>query len=149
MRFPELNFPKFSFKLREVDNHVEIWDVVRRKWYVLLPEEWVRQHVLHWLITKDYPKALIAVEMGIRVNHLSKRCDVVCYHSGAPLLIIECKAPEVPINQKTFDQAARYNLTLQVPYLMVTNGLQHYYAIVNHKEKRYDFLKELPNFGDY
>lgn len=145
----ELNLPDYSFKLKKEENTPYIFDEVRKKFLVLTPEEWVRQHFVMYLIHhKGYPASLIAIEMGIKVNNTQKRCDVVVYGTnGKPLLIVECKATSVAINQDTFDQIARYNMTLDVPLLAVTNGLDHYYCKMNHAQKRYDFLRELPDFA--
>jgi hypothetical protein len=143
-----LNFPAYTLRMRHTGPRAEVFDIVRKRWFVLTPEEWVRQHVLHYLITdKQYPASLLAVEKTITVNNLRKRCDVVAFNTKAqPLLVVECKAPEVQITQHTFDQIARYNLTLGVNLLLVTNGLQHYCCIMNHEKQEYVFLKELPAY---
>ena len=116
----------------------------------LTPEEWVRQHYIEFLVQeKKFPRSLMAVEKGLIYNRMQKRGDVVAYdNTGTPLLIVECKAPEVKINQGVFDQIARYNMTLQVPYLAVTNGLQHYYCLINWEQKDYRFLPDLPNYTE-
>jgi len=116
---------------------------------LLQPEEWVRQHVVHFLIqTKQYPKSLINVEKQLVVNHLKKRYDIVVFQpNGSIDLLVECKAPEVTIDQASFDQIARYNLQLQSNYLMVTNGLNHYYCKMDIDREKYKFLKEIPDFS--
>jgi len=141
-----LDFPKFDYRFKSTENKVSIFDIIRKKFVVLQPEEWVRQHCVHYLIThKNYPKSLINVEKELKVNGLKKRYDIVVYNpDGSIEVIVECKAPYVSINQSTFDQIARYNLTLNANYLMVTNGLNHYYCQIDHTAKHYNFLKALP-----
>lgn len=144
----QLNFPACEFKFKSSDKVKQIFDIVRRKFVKLTPEEWVRQHFIHYLINeKKYPKSLIAVEMTIKVNRLGKRCDIVGFDkSGKPLLIVECKAPEIKISQKTFDQVARYNIELKVKYLAVSNGLSHYFCEIDFEKKNYRFLSSLDFF---
>ena len=145
----ELNFPSYSFRIKTSENKTVIFDIVRKKYVVLTPEEWVRQHIIHFLhIEKEYPLSLMAVEKQVKVNSLSQRTDLVVYTAqGTPFLIVECKAPFVEISQETFNQIARYNRTLDAELLMVSNGLQHVYAIMDHTNKEYLFLKELPQFS--
>ena len=116
----ELNFPKISYRLENSENNIKIFDVIRKKFVVLQPEEWVRQHCLHYLIHyKSYPKSLINVEKELKVNGLKKRYDIVVYRpNGSVFLIVECKAPQIEITQNTFDQIARYNLTLNAEFPM-------------------------------
>lgn len=144
----QLNFPTYSFRFKNSENKVSIFDEIRKKFVVLTPEEWVRQHVVKFLIEeKKYPKSYINVEKLIKINDLSKRYDIVVYQpNGAIFLLIECKAPEVSISQQTFDQIARYNLVLNAQNLMVTNGLNHYFCQMDFKNEQYTFLKELPDF---
>jgi hypothetical protein len=143
-----LNFPSYSFRLKNSENKVSIFDEIRKKFIVLTPEEWVRQHVIQYLIQeKKYPKSYLSVEKLIKVNNINKRYDIVVYHpNGELFLLIECKAPEVRINQDTFDQIARYNLKLNAKYLMVTNGLNHYFCLIDFEKEAYVFLNELPDF---
>ncbi|WP_100613081.1 type I restriction enzyme HsdR N-terminal domain-containing protein [Confluentibacter lentus] len=145
----ELNFPKFSFRFKNSENKISIFDVIRKKFVVLQPEEWVRQHCVHYLINeKKYPISLINVEKELKINNLSKRYDIVVFNTdGSILIIIECKSPNVAINQATFDQIAKYNLTLNATYLMVTNGLNHYYCQMDFENERYNFLRDIPNYG--
>jgi len=145
----KLNFPAYQFRLKNSENKVRIFDLIRKKFVDLQPEEWVRQHVLHFLIeTKNYPKSLINVEKQLTINALKKRYDIVIYNSkGAIHLLVECKAPEIKIDQKTFDQIARYNLQLEASYLMVTNGLEHFFCKMNLDEEKYTFLKDIPDFS--
>lgn len=142
-----LNLPEFTFSVREQGQSKQIFDSVRKRFVALTPEEWVRQHFLRFMIEfRMYPPSLIAIERSVKVNNLSQRADIVVYNrEGKPWLLIECKAPSVKISHDTFLQAARYNLTLQVPYLALTNGLEHYCLYFNGKE--FEFLDNLPEFN--
>ncbi|MBD3890908.1 MAG: hypothetical protein ACI9NI_000341 [Olleya marilimosa] len=144
----ELNFPKFVFRFKNNENKVSIFDVIRKRFMVLQPEEWVRQHCVHYLIeVKKYPISLINVEKELKVNDLKKRYDIVIFNTdGSIHLIVECKAPKIEIKQNTFDQIARYNLALNATYLMVTNGLNHYYCSMDFKAEQYHFLKDIPEY---
>ena len=144
----QLNLPIYSFNFKTVGEGVQIFDSLRKKFVALTPEEWVRQHFVQYLIhEKKTPASLIAIEMSIRVNRLQRRSDIVVHdRNGKPLLMVECKASSVTINQDTFDQIARYNMAVNVKYLVVTNGMSHYYCLMNHEEKRYDFLESLPEY---
>lgn len=115
---------------------------------VLTPEEWVRQHYVQYLLLeKKYPISLIAIEKQLTINGLKKRTDILIFNKqGNPDIIVECKAPSVEISQDTFDQIARYNLKLNANYLVVTNGLQHYYCKMDFKNEQYVFLEKLPNY---
>lgn len=145
----KLNFPTFNFRFKNSENKVSIFDEVRKKFVILTPEEWVRQHVVHYLIVeKKYPKALINVEKQLIQNGITKRYDVVAFKpDGSIYLLIECKAPEIKLNQTTFDQLARYNLILNATYLMVTNGLNHYFCEIDFEQSKYNFLRDLPEFN--
>ena len=125
-----------------------IFDVIRKKFMVLQPEEWVRQHCVQFLIEeKKYPISLINAEKELKVNDLRKRYDIVVYNpDGSIHLIVECKSFKIKIDQSTFDQIARYNLTLNASYLMVTNGINHYYCSMDMKDQRYQFLKDIPQY---
>lgn len=149
MSLPRLNFPAYKLRLRENESRPEIYDDVRKKWVTLTPEEWVRQHVIRWLTEeKKYPASLLAVEKSISVNGLTKRCDVVAFNrQGNPLLVIECKAHDVEISQMVFDQAARYNMTLNVDLFLLTNGINHFCCRADHENQSYLFLKELPEYS--
>lgn len=144
----KLNFPVYSFRFKNSENKVSIFDEIRKKFILLTPEEWVRQHVVQFLLQdKKYPKSYINVEKLIKINNLSKRYDGVVFEpNGEIFLLIECKAPEVPISQQTFDQIALYNLVLKAKYLMVTNGLNHYFCQMDFENEKYVFLKELPEY---
>lgn len=143
-----LNFPAYSFRFKNSENKVAIFDEIRKKFILLSPEEWVRQHVVrYFLIDKKYPKSLINVEKLLKVNGLTKRYDVVVFNpDGSIFLLVECKAPEIKISQNTFDQIARYNLTMKAELLMVTNGQNHYFCRMDFENERYEFLKDLPEF---
>lgn len=144
-----LNFPTYSFRLKNSENKTHIFDVVRKKFVVLQPEEWVRQHCIQYLIQeKNYPISLINVEKVVLINGLKKRYDIAVFDSnGSLVLVVECKAPKVKISQTTFDQIARYNLTLKAHYLMVTNGLNHYFCTMNYNNESFEFLKTLPDYN--
>jgi hypothetical protein len=128
---------------------VSIFDEIRKKFIILTPEEWVRQHVVQFLLDeKKYPKSLINVEKVLKVNGLRKRYDVVVFNSdGSIFILIECKAPEIKISQATFDQIARYNMTMNSEFLMVTNGLNHYFCQMDFENEKYTFLENLPNYN--
>jgi len=145
-----LNFPTYSFRLKNSENNTHIFDVIRKKFVVLQPEEWVRQHCLQYLIQeKNYPISLINVEKIILINGLKKRYDIVVFNpDGSLAVVVECKAPKVQISQSVFDQIARYNLTLKASYLMVTNGLNHYFCTMNHHLESFEFLETLPNYNN-
>lgn len=144
----KLNFPDYSFRFKNSENKVSIFDEIRKKFIILTPEEWVRQHTIQFLLQeKKYPKSYINAEKTITINGTTKRYDLVVFKpNGELFLLVECKAPEVTISQQTFDQIARYNLKLNADYLMVTNGLNHYFCEMNLEEEKYIFLKELPKF---
>jgi hypothetical protein len=145
----QLNFPSYNFRFKNSENKVAIFDAIRKKFIILTPEEWVRQHVVHYLLEeKKYPKSHINVEKLLKVNDLKKRYDVVVFNpDGTIFILVECKAPEVKISQHTFDQIARYNLTLKAQFLMVTNGHNHYFCQMDFENEKYNFLKELPVFN--
>lgn len=142
----ELNLPEYPFKLHQKDNVVFIFDELRKKDLVLTPEEWVRQHFVQYLIIqKKYPKTLIKLEGGLKLNKLQKRTDIVVFDkNGSPQILVECKATSVKITQDVFDQVARYNMIHKVKYLMISNGLQHYCCVMDYENNSYQFLQELP-----
>lgn len=144
----KLNFPTYSFRLKNRENKRLIFDDIRKKFVVLQPEEWVRQHCVQYLKEhKNYPQSLINVEKELKVNGLSKRYDIIVFNSdGSIHLIVECKAPKIPIDQDAFDQIARYNLTLNASYLMVTNGINHYYCEMDFEAERFQFLIDIPDY---
>ena len=146
----KLNLPAYEFKLKQEGKKTKIFDALRKKELVLTPEEWVRQHVVQFLIEeRNFPRGLIALEKGLKLNGLTKRADILVYSkNGNPLFMVECKAPEVKITQTVFDQISRYNISLNLPYLMVTNGLEHFCAKIDFIEKNVSFLKEIPQFEE-
>ena len=123
-----LTLPPFDYQVKKSAGKLWIFDIIRRRYFVLTPEEWVRQHVVHFLIGhRGYPPALVAVEREISVCGLRRRFDIVCFdRSAAPYLVVECKAPSVELSAAVFDQAFRYNLTLQAWYVAITNGIVHH-----------------------
>lgn len=144
----QLRFPSYSFRLKNRENKPFIFDAIRKKYVSLTPEEWVRQHVVLFLIeTHNYPKSLINCEKEFTVNGTKKRYDVVVFRpNGSIYLLVECKAPNIAITQNTFDQIARYNLTINATYLMVTNGLDHYYCQMDYEQQLYHFLRQIPAY---
>jgi hypothetical protein len=144
----QLNFPKLDFRFKNSENKTYIFDIIRKKFVVLQPEEWVRQHIVHYLIYhKNYPKSYINVEKKLEVNQMIRRYDIVVFNKeGGIELLVECKAPQIEITQEVFDQIARYNLSLKSNFLMVSNGLKHYYCQINYKEEHYSFIPEIPDF---
>jgi type I site-specific restriction endonuclease len=144
-----LNLPQFEHRIKNSEKGKTIYDPVRNKYVALTPEEWVRQNFLQYLVqVKKMPQSLIRVEMHLKLNGLSKRSDIVVHdRHGNPLLAVECKAPTVKITQSVFEQLARYNLQLNVPYLVVTNGLTHFFCKYSDTEKQYLFLKNIPEYN--
>lgn len=142
-----LDLPTYPFKLHQKDDVVLIFDELRKKDLVLTPEEWVRQHFVQFLIIqKKYPKTLIKLEGGLKLNKLQKRTDILVYDkNGEAQILVECKATSVKITQDVFDQAARYNMIHKVKYLVISNGLQHYYCVMDYSNDSYQFLQELPD----
>ncbi|CEN49504.1 type I restriction enzyme HsdR N-terminal domain-containing protein [Capnocytophaga canimorsus] len=147
----KLNFYPYQFRFKNSENKTLIFDEIRKKFVVLQPEEWVRQHVVQFLIQeRGFPKSLINVEKELVINGLKKRYDIVVYtNTGKILLVVECKSPDISINQKVFDQVFRYNLSLQASVLMVTNGLQHYYAMIDYNSNKLLFMESLPDYKSF
>ncbi|MCM4173938.1 restriction endonuclease subunit R [Arenibacter sp. TNZ] len=143
-----LNYPSYPFRFKNRENKIYIFDVIRKKFVVLQPEEWVRQHVVHNLISdKNYPQAHINVEKQLLINKLKKRYDVVVFNpSGSIEILVECKSPDIKITQLVFDQIARYNLNLKAKYLMVTNGMNHFFCKMDFDKEQYSFLKDIPSY---
>lgn len=146
MKLASLNFAEnYQFRLRQSGELPYIFCEIRKKWLLLTPEEWVRQHVVQFLIhEKNYSKSAINTEVIVTVNGMKKRADVIVFKKEKPFIIVECKAPSIQITQGTFDQIARYNLQLNAEYLMVTNGLNHFYCEMDFENQRYNFLQDLP-----
>jgi hypothetical protein len=143
-----LNLPPHPFKISDDNGTLTLFDEIRKKTIIITPEEWVRQHFVQYLIKqKNYPRSLIKLEGGLKLNTLQKRTDIVVFNSsGERILMVECKAPSVTIDQKTFDQIARYNMVHKVSLLAVSNGLQHYYCTIDHEKCTYQFIEELPAY---
>ncbi len=146
----KLMLPFYPFKITIRNGQHYIFDELRKKHLVLTPEEWVRQHFIMYLISeKQFPKTLIQIESGLKLNSLQKRTDIVVFNkSGEKLMIIECKAPSIKINQAVFDQAARYNSVHKTPWIVVTNGIVHYYASIDHEKTQSTFIEDLPLFSN-
>lgn len=148
---PELNLPPFAYRFKEEGERKFIWDDFRKKYVVLTPEEWVRQHMAHYLVNeKHFSTQLIKTETGIGAAGLAQRADIIaCNRQGKGLVLIECKAHSVKINAEVFDQAAGYCLHLQIPFFVLTNGKELYACRINQAEKKYDFLEEIPDFKEF
>lgn len=145
-----LNLPPFEIKLRGTKAQPQIFDILRKKYIALTPEEWVRQHFVHFLVEhKGYPAALMANEIQLKVGEKALRADSVLYSRDLkPKMIIEYKAPHIPITQKVFDQISIYNMLLHVDYLVVSNGLQHYICKMDYNDKKYLFLEDIPDYKE-
>lgn len=146
----QLNLPTYAFRTTQKEGKSLIFDAYRHRWVKLTPEEWVRQNFVRYLIgEKHFPASLMAIERSLRFNQQDFRADAVVFStSGKPILIIECKAPEVKIIQKVFDQIVRYNFEFQVDYLIVTNGLTHFCCKIDKTSLTYEFLKEIPDYTE-
>ena len=144
----ELNLPKYGIKIKNDKGHQSIFDVLRRKYVALTPEEWVRQHFVHFLIEhKGYTKSLMANEIQLAIGNKKLRCDSVLYdRTLKPRMIIEYKAPTVSITQKVFDQITIYNMLLHVDYLVVSNGIKHYCCRMDYANQKYLFLEDIPDY---
>ena len=145
-----LNLPPAAFKIINKGGKDSIFDVLRKKYVALTPEEWVRQHFINYLLQyKGYPKGLLANEIQINLNGTKKRCDSVLFNRDLTAkMIIEYKASSVPITQTVFDQITRYNMVLKVEYLIVTNGLSHYCCKIDYLNGKYYFLKDIPTYDE-
>lgn len=145
-----LSLPSYDIKLRGIDRRPQVLDSLRRRWVALTPEEWVRQHFIHWLtVDLGYPAALLANEVQLHIGHKTLRADSVLYDRQLqPRMIIEYKAPHVEITQQVFDQVLTYNLQLQAPYLVVSNGIHHYCCRWDLNGKKYLFLDQIPYYED-
>jgi len=144
----KLNLPNYEFKIKAEGDRLFIFDSIRKKHLVLTPEEWVRQNFIEFLNQElGYPKSLMKQELGMKYNRMAKKSDIVCYNqNGEAQVLVECKRTTINITQKTFDQIARYNMVLKVPYLAVTNGLKHYYCKIDFDNQSYAFIENLPDF---
>lgn len=145
-----LNLPDFQVKIAVTDGKKMVFDPLRRKYVALTPEEWVRQHFVHFLIEhKGYPASLLANEIQLKCGDKVLRADSVLYSRELqPRMIIEYKAPHIPITQKVFDQISVYNLLLHVDFLVVSNGLEHYICKMDYESKKYVFLETIPDYSD-
>ncbi|MCI0750915.1 MAG: type I restriction enzyme HsdR N-terminal domain-containing protein [Flammeovirgaceae bacterium] len=144
----KLNFPEFEYKWKRENDKLFIFDVIRKKYVMLTPEEWVRQHVVNYLINSlKYPKSLFKVEGGLRYNQLQKRSDITIFdRSGAAWMIIECKSPELKLNQQVLEQVSVYNSTMNAKYIAITNGLSHYCFEIKREEQLTTLLPDFPAF---
>jgi len=145
-----LNLPPFEAKIIRRNETPHIFDTIRNKYVALTPEEWVRQHFVHYLTGHlEYPQGLIANEVVISLNNNKKRCDTVVYNRQlAPMVLIEYKSPDVAITRETFRQITRYNMVLKVPLLMVSNGLEHYCCWIKYDEDKVEFLEQIPHYSE-
>jgi type I site-specific restriction endonuclease len=143
-----LNLPTYLFNIKSEKGRKYILDVIRRKYVALTPEEWVRQNFIRYLAEdKGFPLTLMAVEAGFALYKTTKRTDVLIYNRQAqPVAIVECKAPEVALTQTVFEQIVRYNLSFNLDYLFVTNGMVHYCCRLNHENGQVEFLQDIPRF---
>ena len=143
-----LNLPPYPIKITEKGAKRYIFDFLRRKYVALTPEEWVRQHFVHFLVEhKGYPKGLLANEVELKAGEKRLRCDTLLYTADMhPRMIIEYKAPTIQIQQKTFDQKSAYNLLLKVDFLIVSNGLQHHCCKMDYDTQSYTFLEGIPDY---
>lgn len=145
----KLNLPEYQLTIKTIGKKKEIFDKIRKKYVILTPEEWVRQNFIAYLMDeKSYPATLISVETELKLFKVKKRTDILVFqNTGKPLMIVECKATKVKIDQQVFDQIARYNMALKVNYLVVTNGLSHYCCYLDYENNSYQFIENIPDYG--
>ncbi len=145
-----LNLPSFDFKVKKSEGKVWIFDGARKKFVVLTPEEWVRQHFVNFLIVDHrYPRSLFRIEGSLSYNTLQKRSDILVFdRGGKPWMLIECKSPAIKLSQRAFNQVAMYNMTVGAKYLAVTNGLVHYCCVAPKPGETSVFLDEFPSFEE-
>ena len=145
----KLNLPEYPIQIQAKGQHRYVFDEFRKKYVVLTPEEFVRQHFLHYLVNElSYPKSLIKVESGLKYNQMSKRSDIIVFDRQArPLLLVECKSTKVPLDGKVFDQLSVYNQSVKAKYLVITNGLKHFCCRLDYQSQSYSFIPEIPSFG--
>ena len=143
-----LNLPSYDTKICDKEGKQQIFDNIRKCYVALTPEEWVRQHFVHYLLEhKGYPSTLMGNEVAITLNGMSRRCDTVVYDKALkPRAIIEYKAPSVKITKEVFAQISRYNLVLKVDYLIISNGMQHYCCKMDYEKQSFAFLQEIPEY---
>ena len=144
----KLNFPLYQIPIKNKENKTLVFDSIRKKWLKLVPEEWVRLNCIEFLINeKKISRSLISVEKEFKLNNLKKRFDIVVFNKkGEIYLLVECKAPNVKISQSVFNQITKYNLVLKSKFLMISNGINHYFFVMNFKSQKIEFLKELPSY---
>ena len=143
----KLNLPEFNHNVHLRNHKYYIWDIIRKKYVFLTPEEWVRQHFIHYLVSKSYPKGLIRIEKSFSNNNLQKRCDIVCYtKNGNPFLLVECKSYYAKLIETTLWQAMNYNTIIEAPYIAITNGIRSFYWHIDLYEKICNPIKGLPLF---
>tara|TARA_B100001063_G_C16564162_1_gene452529 strand:- start:36 stop:509 length:474 start_codon:yes stop_codon:yes gene_type:complete len=149
MELPKLNLPLLKPKIKRLEDRIQIFDSVRKKYILLTHEEWVRQSFINYLSRiKNYPLALMKIEHSINYNNLKHRADIVVYNNNLSInIIIECKSPKIKITQETFNQISRYNFDLKANFLVVTNGIQHFCCKVDYQKRKINFLKEIPNYS--
>ncbi len=145
-----LNLPPFDIKLQGTAEHPRIFDILRRRYVALTPEEWVRQSFVHYLTDHlGYPSTMLANEVQLQVGDKVLRADSVLYDRQLrPRVIVEYKAPTVPITEKVFEQIAIYNMLLHADYLMVSNGLKHYCCKMLYEKKKYLYLDHIPRYEE-
>ena len=144
----QLNLPPYQIRVKETGGRKQVFDILRRKYVALTPEEWVRQHFIHYLIEhKNYPASLLANEVPLQIGEKRMRADSVLYDNQLyPRIIIEYKAPNITLTQKVFDQITVYNLLLHVDYLIVSNGMTTYICKMDYEKQTYKFLEAIPNY---
>jgi len=144
----KLNLPAYEFRYRTEGGMHKVLDVYRKRFVVLTPEEEVRQRFARYLVEeKGFPATLVMTEHALKVNTLSRRCDILVHKpAGFPALLVECKAPEETMNQATFDTVARYNMALWISYLVVNNGIKHYACLLDFETEKITFLREIPSY---
>ncbi|MDR3217690.1 MAG: type I restriction enzyme HsdR N-terminal domain-containing protein [Dysgonamonadaceae bacterium] len=145
-----LNLPPADLKLKKYGEKNYVFDCLRKQYVRLTPEEYVRQHFIHFLIThRHFPASRLANEVSIDLGNIKKRCDTVLYDDFLQaLMIVEYKSPSVQVKQETFDQIARYNMSLNVPWLIVSNGIRHFCCKINKERDGYVFLKDIPDYEE-
>jgi hypothetical protein len=146
----KLSLPVFDINIKESEGKTVIFDIIRKKYIVLTPEEWVRQHFVNYLINHlGYVKALIGVEQGLKYNKLQKRTDIIVYdRKGSPLVLVECKEPNHKLNRKVMEQGMMYNKTLNAPYIIISNGIEHSCMHLDPATLKVTFLSKIPDFEE-
>ena len=145
----QLNFPTYDFRISDIEGKTYIFDIIRKKYVMLTPEEWVRQHIVKFLIDNQYPISLISVEKQIKVNHLKKRFDVLVFNKlTTPVMLIECKAPDIKLTQESLNQIALYNTQFKVDYLFISNGIQHLICKFNKEQNKYFAVDSIPTWNN-